>query len=169
MPGDAFRRGDGGTVVRDAGFVAATAVGTDADTNEKTLQSFTLPANTLHASAHSLLRIHAQGSFAANANTKTARLKFGSTLVATLTGAFNNGIWVLDAFIAGIAAAQSIYVSGRVTIASAIDFQADAGRAAGAEDGTTALTITVTGENGTAAADDVVCDFMTVEYLTNLS
>ena len=68
--------------VRVAGQITAqlTPAGTPANTNETTLQTFTLPANTLDAPGR-CLKIRAWGTFGANANGKTVRLYFGVSIL----------------------------------------------------------------------------------------
>lgn len=63
----------------------------NASTNETTVFTHTLSANTL-ASNGDAIRLTIWGTFAANANNKTIRIKFGATTITTVgAGAFNSG------------------------------------------------------------------------------
>ena len=89
---------DGDTHVLSGGVVGAYGLigiiqgsvdlgsdGTPATTTETTLKTWDLPAGAL-ATDDQGIRMHAFGSFAANANDKTVRIKFGATTVLTYAG-----------------------------------------------------------------------------------
>jgi hypothetical protein len=61
------------------------------DTTEDLLQFYTLPGNMLDAPGRGLI-ITAWGTFANNAQVKTARLYFGASLIATVTNSANSSI-----------------------------------------------------------------------------
>lgn len=156
--------GDGFFVLGGILGRSITAVGTDADTNQKVLQSIPLPRNTLTVNGQ-MLRITAWGTTAANGNTKTLRLKIGGTsgpTQAQASGAYNSQNWRMEVLIirTGVASEESagnIFVgatvaSTDVTTGSAISLTAD-------------TTIDVTGENGAASANDIVCEGCLVEFL----
>lgn len=141
--------------------VNTTQAGTAADTNETDLWSYTMPAGTLNANGKGV-RVTIFGTYGANANTKTVRGYFGGTLVADIgAAAFNNSGWklVMDVIRTG-ASAQVGFGAGlapATTVATRL--------ATPAGDTTTALEIKTTGQNGTAAANDVVFRGAIVEAL----
>lgn len=150
--GTGFARA-GGTLCHATG-----SVGTAADTNETVLFTCTLPANTLAVNAQ---RVHASAmcTTAANGNNKTIRLRFGgvggTVIAATATAAFNNVPIVLDAKVTRTGAAtQDAWgraipsgLSGVVAATFAQPTQTLSG----------SVALVVTGQNGTAAANDVSC------------
>ena len=88
---------DGETQVLSGGVVGAYGLigiiqgsvdlgsdGTPATTTETVLKTWDLPAGAL-ARDHQGIRMHAFGSFAANANGKTVRIRFGATTVVEWT------------------------------------------------------------------------------------
>lgn len=147
---------------------ASLAAGaTAADTAETILKSVATPAKAL--TGECAVRVRTWGSCAANANAKTIRLKLGTEILATndVTTAPNGLVWEIDAVFghrgAGadtgtkigrmiVGAATQSLVGGPFTLVGAFS---------------NATTIAVTGQNGTASANDIVCDGMTVEIMDN--
>ena len=173
---------DGDTHVLSGGVVGAYGLigiiqgsvdlgsdGTPATTTETTLKTWDLPAGAL-ATDDQGIRIHAFGSFAANANDKTVRIKFGATTVLTYTGAgpgTGGGGWAqVDLFRTGGTAQKAIpwLVSGIGNWGDPA-FTTTTGHTTPAETLSGAVTIKVTGENGTGTADDIVCEGFSVEFL----
>ena len=174
---------DGDTHVLSGGVVGAYGLigiiqgsvdlgsdGTPATTTETTLKTWDLPAGAL-ATDDQGIRMHAFGSFAANANDKTVRIKFGATTVLTYAGSSTGtggGGWraQVDLFRTGGTAQKAIpwLVSG---ISNWVDsaFTTTTGHTTPAETLSGAVTIEVTGENGTGTADDIVCEGFSVEFL----
>lgn len=142
--------------------VDTTAAGTTAVVTEETLITYTLPANTLSANARAV-RVRAWGRTAATGNTKTVRLYFGSAIPASngVTTAPNNLNWHLEYTAVRTGAATEDVIGGG-TVGSVL--QTTSFTAATA-DTTGAITIRVTGQNGTAAADDIVAEGLMVSYL----
>lgn len=136
--------------------------GTTAVTTEETLHSYSLPANSLTQDGRGV-RIKAWGTTAANANNKTVKLKFGATAVLD-TGAVasNNETWhfVAEVFRTGAATQDAVsfvsHYNGTVIQAQITN---------PAETLSGAVTIAVTGQNGTASANDIVAEGFTVEYI----
>jgi len=140
-----------------------TSIGTTATTNEITLQTYTLPANTLGKNGQ-CLEIVAWGSFAGNANVKTLRVYFGNNVVVSndVTTSPNGLAWYFHAWVGRRSATTAIAGGdGKVgavnqtatrNVISTLDLTAD-------------VTISVTGTNGTAVANDIVADVMIVKYL----
>lgn len=174
MPNSLFVRtlADSTTIQKGAGtataapsgvlHVSTTQAGTIADTNETDLWSYALPANTLSADGKAL-RIRAWGTTGATANTKTLRLYVGATALFTLgPSGYNNLGWHIDAIVVRTGAsaqlAQTFAAIGVITGA------VNQGTTPAA-DTTAAITLKVTGQNGTAAANDVVLKGAIVEAL----
>lgn len=142
--------------------VNTTQVGTIADTNETDLWSYALPANTLSADGKGV-RIRAWGTTGATANTKTLRLYVGATALFTLgPSAYNNLGWHIDAIVVRTGAATQLAETWAVigVVTGAVNQGATP-----AADTTAAITLKVTGQNGTAAANDVVLKGAIVEAL----
>jgi hypothetical protein len=91
--------GGSSVVLGQSGTLATshTTVG-NVGTGDDTLWTFTVPANTLNADGTAIWG-EAAGTFAANTNNKTLRVKFGSTTILDAGGdtpAKNAGNWVLQ-------------------------------------------------------------------------
>lgn len=134
-----------------------TTTATAANTTETTLASFAIPTGAMDADGETV-EVFAYGSFAATANNKTIRIRLGATLATatqlcanTTTAAPNNLNWILRAKIFRTGAASQkgtveIIISG---VATEIDNFT-------ATETWSTSTIYVSGENGTAAANDIV-------------
>lgn len=135
------------------------AVATGAGTAEQTLQTFSLPANTLTTAGQSL-RVVCWGPTAANTNNKTARLYFGASVVATPTMATSAERWSLDILVMRRTATTQGFLgngaisTGPVPIAPIVTD--------GAETLTAAVTIKCTGQDGTDSAGDITANGMIV-------
>lgn len=155
--GSLFRFGKGSMPMGASGniftYLSATGTGNGNDTTEDLLQSFVLPANAFDIPGRGLW-LYAFGTLANNAHSKTAKLYFGSSIVLSSgaqTGA-NLG-WALELVVfktganAQIASGQPVVgtTHGGVTLPLI-----------GTETDTAGITIKVTGQTGTAAANDVV-------------
>lgn len=154
-----------GTGTADAGVggvltVSTTSAQTGANTNETDLWTYSLPANTLSANTYGV-RVTAWGSLAANGNTKTVRGYFGATVVSTQGGGFNGTGFrhVFEVFRTG-ASAQVGQGGAWVNAGTAMNTPVTP-----AEDTTGAITIKITGTNGTANAGDIVFRGAMVEFL----
>ena len=150
-------------VVSGVLMVDTTAAQTDANTTEKTLWTYTLPAGAMNANGR-VLRVKAFGQYAANANSKTATLKLGSNTLQAETVTSNNLGFQMTARIIRTAASgnpSSIILRDR----------------AGGGGSTTSLPITTssdwslaqvlsfTAQNGTANAGDIQFKGAIVEVL----
>lgn len=147
--------------------VNTTQAATGANTTETDLWTYSLPANSLSADGKTV-RITAYVLTAANANNKTVKLYFGSQLVNTTTAvALNAGLVQLQMDVTRTAAATQELIGK--TIYGAADGSAITAQRSdhinGTQDTTTAITIKVTGQNGTAAANDIVFRSALVEAL----
>jgi hypothetical protein len=96
-------RGNINSQVQGALYIAPATVNQPADTSEDTLQSFTIPASAV--AVGKTIRITAAGTCAANGNTKTMKVYYGASLVATPAAATNNKNWWLQLTVTLTAAA----------------------------------------------------------------
>lgn len=136
---------------RDGGF-NTTQVGTAADTVETDLMTDSVPADVLEVNGRTVF-VEAWGTFAANANTKTVRLKHATKVLASASGAFNNLKWFLHGQVTRTAVdAQDVFGYGLVESNNPTGFVVDTDAA----DENIAQTVKVTGQNGTAVANDIV-------------
>lgn len=144
--------------------VDSTQAGTDANTDEKTLRSYTLPANTL-ATDKDAIRWIGVFTIPANGNTKTIRFKFGGTTVIAPTGTINNGKVVATITVTRTGAtaqdasgyAHSTQISGGIS--------PSVGVTTASETLSGAVTMLITGQNGSSSANDIVYETSSVEYL----
>jgi hypothetical protein len=161
---DALINGGGGsqTVKPMGARISTTAGSTTAVVTEEDLISYTLPASSLDATNRGL-RVKAAGTFAANGNTKTIRLYFGSTVIISnnVTAAPNNAGWELEYEIFRTSATTEKAI-GSGTVGSAQQTTTYTGVG---ETLTSALAIKVTGQNGTAAAADIVAQLLSVTFI----
>lgn len=143
--------------------VSTTTAQTTAVITEETLWTYSLPANTLSADGHGV-RITAWGSFAANANVKTVRVKFGATTLqpsSDIATAPSGRAWRFVGEVARTGASTQVG-SHLLSIAGLAVTQVVA---TPAENTATAITLAVTGQNGTASAGDIVLNYVMVEFL----
>ena len=156
--------GTGTETLRPQGVinVDTTAAGTTAVVTEETLITYSLPLNTLSANGGGV-RVKVWGTTAANTNTKTVRLYFGTLVAASndVTTAPNALSWVLE-YTAIRIGATSEDVEGRGTIGANLQTTSFNNTA---QDTGAAITIRVSGQNGTATANDIVAEGLLVEYL----
>lgn len=135
---------------------------TTAVTTEEVLATYTLPAATIAADGKGI-RVIASGTTAANANTKTIRLKLGGTTYATnaVTTAPNASAWEAEFTILRSGAATAVAVGKAVFTATSEGIQ----RGTGTPTWANANAIEVTGQNGTASAGDITVSMVTIELL----
>ena len=140
-----------------------TEVGTDANTSEKTLMSYTLPANTLLNDGEGIF-IEAWGVAAVPVVTNTIRLRWGGLEISTLGPVLSAaGMWYLKSniFRTG-SAAQDImpFVNFLANNFAPQSFLTDT------ENLAVGILIELTGQNGgTPAANDIICHGLKVEFL----
>jgi hypothetical protein len=153
------KAGNSTSNVRITGQITAqlSTTGTGADTTEDTLQTFTLPANTLDANGR-CLRIRAWGTYGATATNKTIRLYFGVVIYNSTALAQNGTSWILEA---------EVYKTGsnnQTSWATILAGNSDPGAQVNTPNQTdsSGIVIKVTGQNGTANANDIVCNGMSV-------
>jgi hypothetical protein len=156
--------GFGATTARASGVLSVntTQAATAANTTETDLWTYTLPANALDQDGKAI-RVTTWGTTAATANTKRMRLYVGSTLVADNGAtAANNLSWRHTVLIIRTGAAAQVNL-GEYQIQNTVS--ATAGHVASTADTTAAITIKLSGTNGTAAANDIVFRGALVEAL----
>lgn len=160
----AIQAGGGSGTVLSGGqlYAGLTTVGTAANTTETDLQTYTMPANTFDVASRGV-RVTAWGSYGATANNKTIKGYFGAAnVVYNSTALAQNGTgWVLE---------FEVYKTGSNTQCHWGNLVAG-NTIPGAQSGTdtqtdtAAIVIKVTGQNGTAVANDIVCRGMTVKMI----
>lgn len=149
--------------------VSTTSAQTGANTTETDLWTYSLPANTLSADNYGV-RITAFLKNGATANNKTIRAYFGATVVVS-SGAYagnaHNVKVVVEVFRTAASAQKAIGLltsqGSGVTAGSAPGAASD--YTTPAADTTGAITIKITGQNGTAAAGDIVFQGGFIEFL----
>lgn len=137
--------------------------GTTAVTSEETLATYSVTAGYV-ANDGEAIRITASGTFAANGNTKTVKVKFGgNTYVTNAATTAPNGLsWsaVVTIFRSG---STSAIGSGYILVdgepAENVNIQK------GGITWANANNVLITGQNGTAAANDIVCSTVLVEHI----
>lgn len=144
--------------------VNTTSAGTGADTNETDLWTYSLPANTLVTTGKTL-RITVFGTTAANANAKTVKVYFGSTNFAIMSGGTTSGAGWSGTFLVtrtGASAQNFVRVIGLYGAGVTVD---NPSLLTVTETETSAIVIKVTGQNGSASANDIVFKQAIVECL----
>lgn len=129
-------------------------------TGETTLSSYSLPANVLSANGKTI-KITVWGTFAANANTKTVKIKFGASSITVLAAATNGGGWRATAYVVRTGAATQKMVADLVNYTGT---GTTGGTASPTETLSGAVTILTTGQSGTASSD-ILQEFFAVEVL----
>jgi len=150
--------------------VDATGASTTAVTTEETLGSYSLPANIV-ASTGKGIRVKGAFTFAATANTKTVRLKInGQTIYSSATAvptdtAPNNGrlLFQFD-LIRTSSTTAKVMGASHMTVSTTTTTAPGIGSVTGL-DFTAIQAILWTGQNGTAAANDIVFEIGSVEAI----
>ena len=157
--------GTGGATGQPCGRIyynVTPATQTDADTTEKDLWTYTLPANTLTADGMGI-RLTASVTFGSNANTKSVRLYWNGVAVAQrLATTANGGSLVLEALIFRSAASGQ---RGFVSWNESASGLRGPGSLFGTGVETGPIVLKITGQNGTATAGDIVFRFAMIECL----
>jgi len=122
---------------------------------EETLFTTVLGADTLGVDGD-ILKVRAWGKYAANANTKQVRFKFGAyTFDGTLHSVNNRTFDVEIAIHRLTSATQQVFSNITESGVGAYSANRLSEISNEAEDLTTVLTISLTGQNGVAAANDI--------------
>jgi hypothetical protein len=141
--------------------VNTTSVGTDAALTEKDLWSYSLDAPAvLNANGRSL-RVTVQVFFANTATVKTVRLYLGTNSVTlNSTGSPQNAVGLFTTVITRTGAATQRMFTGGV---AGTTIQAAVATSSWNQNLGAALTLKVTGQNGTANANDIILQEVIVE------
>jgi len=137
-----------------------TQTGTNADLNEKDLWTYALPAGHLSATGHAI-RFTAYGTLAANANNKTLKGYFGATQCVALSTTASGSHWEIRCLVLRTGAATQ-NSGGFIAIGLG---NLNVTHATPAETLANSITVKVTGQNGTASANDIVFRTAIVESL----
>lgn len=98
-----------------------TSTGSSVGTSETVLRTITVPSNTLSSDNSSLI-IHFGGSFGANANTKTLRVKFdGNLIVSNTNTTAPNGVNFLSKVIISRMSNTQIRATGEINIDGSVN------------------------------------------------
>jgi len=154
--------GSSATIVGTLSVQTAT-VGTGADTNETDLITYAVPANTLAKDGQALM-VTVWGRFGANANAKTVKIYWGTTTRTIHSGSNqNDNGWMAVFYVTRTSAtAQRLFGWGVRHTGNVSSVPATTNSL---QDTTTAVTVKVTGTNGTAVANDIQQDGMIVQYI----
>ena len=155
-----------GTATLGGVFCVNTTSAATTGTTEQILATCTLPANALSANGKGV-RITAAGATAANANTKTFRIRFGGiagTVVATSAVATASHIFNYTAEVFRTGASTQKFISRGGDGAAGAVGRAIFNNGTAAQTDTAAIDIVVTGTTPTAAGD-LQFDFLLVEFM----
>lgn len=140
---------------------AVTPVGNGADLTEDTLQSYSLPANSLE-SVGRCVRVTSWGTTANNTDLKTIKVYFGASQISSGASGFQNMTWIVHLTVCKTGSnTQSVIgdmMVGTTAIAPSYTTGADAD--------SSAITIKTTGQAGAANANDILSQGQIVEYLS---
>ena len=139
---------------------ALTSTGNTADTNEDTLQTFSLAPGLLNVNGKGL-RIKAWGSTANNADTKALRIYHGTTVLNFALNTASAAVWTAEFVILRTGAATQV-ASGTVLHGAALIAPLSA---SGTDTLANQLTAKITGQASAANANDIVCTAAYVELL----
>ncbi len=142
--------------------VNTTQVG-NVGAGEDDLITYTIPANVLNTNGDQI-RFRMAGTFAANANNKRVRIKYGATtLLDTTALAFNNADWTAHGTIVrtGATTQKAIceFASGSALLTSSCDYTAPAETLSGT------VVLKATGE--ATSNNDITEEFHIVEWIPN--
>jgi hypothetical protein len=141
--------------------VSAAGAGNAADTTEDTLFTVTLPPGSLDIVGRQIY-IEAFGSVTATNATKTARVRFGSTLLAAFAWATTTlGIWALQAIITKAGANSQIAIIQPDQVVTGTNTRLPT-TASMTEADTAGIVISATGQSTVATANTVTCNLLCV-------
>ena len=140
-------------------YTTSPASGDASTTNEQTLASYALPANTLKVGSKLIIR--AAFSAAANGNNKTMKCYFGAASISSGAVANNNKNTVCEMIVSKTGTnAQTVYATMQTDVTPITPVVTLA-----TETDTAAITIKATGTNGTSSAGDIIMEDFSVELL----
>jgi hypothetical protein len=149
-------------------YLATSNVGTAASTSEQTLQSYTLPANTL-ANDGDEIKIVAAGTFAATTRSRTVKL-YGSSgvVIMSLTGVTSSATlsWRFEVTITRRGSSSTLMtgvVRAGPNSGTTDTINLATNSASSSIDLTANNTISVTGTvGGTPVTNDIICNYLSV-------
>jgi hypothetical protein len=140
------------------------SVGSQANENENTCQSWTLPANTLADDGQSI-RITAHGYLNPNGHPKTMRLYWGPTMLIATPGASSSTQFEMEALVTRIGHGGQAGFGKSFTGTNAITTTLS-NRISGMLDETRPIVIRATTQvTGAAVVNEAKCDVLMVELL----
>jgi hypothetical protein len=145
-------RGDAGAVptILDA----SSGTGQTSSTDETTLYTYTLPANTL-VNVHDAVFYHASGTFAANGNNKTLTAYFGATTLGTTGAQAYNGVAWDVTVMAYMSFAGNQRIITTISVNGVVqDIEYDS--PAGANDETGTIVLAIKGTAANSATGEIV-------------
>lgn len=146
-----YEPGSAGALLLLSSQTSVAGIGNDANTNEKTLFTYTIPAGTIAANGDQII-LETTCQLIASGATKTWRLYFGTTVVNSYATTVSNLATFSRAVIARVTATTqvsgSFYVRG--TVPSSLDTQPTMDTAA-------AIEVKVTGQTSDSVANTVTC------------
>lgn len=141
--------------------VSTIQAGTPANTTETDLWTYVLPAGKLNVDGRAL-RVTAFGTYAANGNSKILRGYFGTEANLPGVTVTTNGLnWYLSSLIIRTGASAGLGLGNILNGASPAAPQLRTL----VENHATAITLKITGQNGTASANDILFRGAVVELL----
>jgi len=152
----------GRTIGNDKGLLdsSTTGSGTTAVTTEETLATFSLPANSVYTAGMGV-RVVAWGTTGANGNDKQVKIKFAGDTVADTGVVAANGIpWRVTT--------EIMYAGSSANEASSFSLFNDSASSwfyTRSNSWGNAVSITITGQNGTASANDIVLEGYRIEMI----
>lgn len=140
-----------------ASFVSQAGIGNGADTTEDTLFTGSLPPNSMDVVGREM-SIQAWGNISATSATKTARVYWGSTVLATIQATTTQtGVWIVNATIIKTGAnAQTACVAIDTSISGSLVRTASI--LSPNETDTAAIVMKVTGQVTAGGAGIVTCN-----------
>lgn len=150
-------------------YAWTTATATIANTSETSLGSRTLGLGTFGNNGQGI-HVIAFGEFGGNANNKTVRIRIGGLtgdILATLTtGAYNAKDWKVELHLFRTASGtgQCVYETKIGLVNSDSTTYVERVAISSSRIASAATSVMVTGQNGTASANDITCHGLLVEY-----
>jgi len=152
---------DGATAIKPSGNISAntTTIGSSATNTTQTLLSYSLPANSLNTNNNGI-QITAWGRCAGNAAPKTIALNVGAMFESTGAANGNATAWKVTGMVYRTSANnqkgffEATHSNALVAPKSSTDTSVD----------TSAITISVTCLDASAAQSNILIDGMTIEY-----
>jgi hypothetical protein len=141
---------------------STTQLGTGANTTETDLWTYSLPAGHLSINGHAV-RVTTWGTFGANANTKNVRIYFGATVLGLFTTTANGLAWRASGMVLRSGASSQFGYADQAVDLGGSNTQVRL--TTPAETMANAITIKITGQNGSAVANDIIFRAAIVESL----